>query len=568
MDPNSAFFKRSLQVVDRFLQTAVVIDDRAFRREERVEALPQLIEAPPTPSTSVPVGEQPIEDNPKASPVLAIVPVPDTDPHGLDAEAVIDSFARRGIVCSVLKRVPDENPAEPGQSARRLFSPADILIIDWQVHREDGSDTNEETLEFVETAVKDSARDTPRQLRLIVVYTGATDLLDVVDKVEGRLKDAGSNPVKDGDFAFRAGAVRVVILGKPSKYRGGESKNQQVANDSDLASRAAVEFAVMTAGLVSNVALSSLAEIRRATHRLLSRFGPHLDAPFLSHRALLDPPDSGNEHLVPLIVSELEAILEDQIPPDLLSDDSIRDWLLTRNDPTPLLDSSPALTTPEKARRAVKEICLMGVNEHASFSIPTQPTWLKKIADGKGAVDLAKLTDVIAAERLADANERLEILMSLRPRYGPKRPALALGSLLSSVDENETAYWLCLQPSCACYIRTNPPRRRAFPLLKLDPGVERFNVLAESDGTFIRLRWLPQPHRQRMVEFEANSPSGAVVADSVDGKFWLSAADSGLKYRWLGDLKFAQAQRVAQAMAGEAARVGLTESEWLRRMAK
>jgi hypothetical protein len=567
MDPNSAFFKRSLQVVDRFLQTAVVIDDRAFRREERVEALPQLIEAPPTPSTAVAVGDQPVQESPKPSPVLAIVPVPDTDPHGLDAEAVIDSFARRGIVCSVLKRVPDENPAEPGQSARRLFSPADILIIDWQVHREDGSDTNEETLKFVETAVKDSARDTPRQLRLIIVYTGATDLLDVVDKVEERLKDAGSNPVKDGDFAFRAGAVRVVILGKPSNYRGGESRNQQVVDHSELASRAAIEFAVMTAGLVSNVALSSLAEIRRATHRLLSRFGPHLDAPFLLHRALLDPPDTGNEHLVPLIVSEFEAILEDQIPPDLLSDDSIRDWLLTRTDPTPFLDNSPALTTPDKARRAVEEICVMGVYQHTQFSTPTQPTWLKKIADGKGVADLGKLTDIIAAEHLPNSNERLEILMSIRPRYGPKRPALSLGSLLSSVEENGTFYWICLQPACACFIRTDGPRR-AFPLLKLDLLDERFNVLVESDDVFIRLRWHPHPHRQRMVEFEANSASGAVVAESIDGQFWISAADSSVKYRWLGDLKFAQAQRVAQAMAGEAARVGLTESEWLRRTAK
>jgi hypothetical protein len=567
MESNSAFFQRSLRVVDRFLQTAVVIDDRAFRREERVEPMPQLIPEPPTPSTAVPVDERQVQPGSEATPLLVIVPVPDPDPHGLDAEAVIDSFARRGIVCSVLKRVPDENPAEPGQSARRLFSPADILIIDWQVHRADGSDTNEETLEFVETAVKDSARDTPRQLRLIIVYTGATDLLDVVDKVEERLKNAGSNPVKDGDFAFRAGAVRVVILGKPSNYRGGESKNQQVVSHSEIASRAAMEFAVMTAGLVSNVALGSLAEIRRATHRLLSRFGPHLDAPFLAHRALLDPPDSGNEHLVPLIVSELEAILEDQIPPELLSDESIRDWLVTREDPMPLIDNSPGLTTAEKARRAVEEICVSGVHQHAQFSVPNQPTWVKKIADGKGVADLGKLTDIIAGEHLVDGNERLEVLMSLRPRYGPKPPALALGSLLSSVEEGGTFYWLCLQPACACYIRTDGPRR-AFPLLKLDLANERFNLLAESDGAFIRLRWHPHPHRQRMVEFEANSPSGAVVAESIDGKFWISAADSGLKYRWLGDLKFAQAQRVAQAMAGEAARVGLTESEWLRRTAK
>jgi hypothetical protein len=567
MKAGSEFFKRSLDVAKRFLQTAVVIDDRAFLTEQIVEATPHAVATPPTPSTAIPPAKS-NEELSGDSGDLRAMSVPDSNPHRLDAEAVIESFAQLGITCSVLKRVPHQNPAAAG-TAHELFEPADILIIDWQTRRSDGSDSHAETLNFLETAVTDSTRSTPQQLRLVVVYTGAIDLLDVADQVGGRIRAAiGTAPKKDGEFAFEVGPIRVVVLGKPSNKRTEQGKNQQIESDTDLASRAVSEFAIMTSGLVSNVALDAMAEIRRATHRLLSRFAPELDAPFLTHRALLDPPNTGNEQLVPLIVSELEAILEDKVHGDLLSDDSIREWLATRGNPFPFVEDAPHITTDAQAKQATDDLCIKGVNQHETFSVPDEPTWVKKIANDKDASKLGKLTNLIAAEEISTGNEKFEALMSLRARYGGNPPMLSLGTILKSTsDEEGDKFWLCMQPACDCYIRSGGPTR-GFPLLLMRVVAERFNLLAQDDGAFVRLRWDAKPYKIQMVVFQANSPNQAVMSQLEGTKFWFQSADTGTRFRWLGELKFPQAQRVAHSLSSETARIGLTESEWLRRSAK
>jgi hypothetical protein len=569
MRPGSRFFDRSLAVAQRFLQTAVVIDDRAFLRRELIEPLPHTVPEPPTPSTAAPIGseESKATISGDATP-RAVTSVPDADPHRLDAETVIESFAKSGIICSVLQRFPDENPAASG-TAHQLFDPADILIIDWQTRRADGTDSHEETLRFLGTAVAESTRESPQQLRLVIVYTGAIDLFAVAAEASRKIESViGTAPQKDGEFAFQLGPIRVAVLGKPSNKRTAECKTQQIEGDADLASWATKEFTIMTSGLVSNVALDAMAEIRRMTHRMLTRFSPALDAPFLAHRALLNPPDEGNTHLLPLIVSELEAILEDKVHADLLSDDSVRDWLATRTNPLPFVDDAPLITTEAQAKQAVDDICIKGVRQHTTFAVPDQPAWIKKFANDKDAPKLGKLTDIIAAEKTEGGNERFEILMSLRPRYGTTTPMLALGTILKSINAAETSdYWLCMQPSCDCYIRTGGPAR-AFPLLLLRSTDEHFNLLAEDGESFIRLRWDAKPYKVQMIVFEANSANQAVVSQREEKGFSFQSADPKIRLYWLGELKSPQAQRVAHSLSSETGRVGLTESEWMRRSAK
>lgn len=566
MDKSSRFFEMSLKAAQRFLQTAVVIDDRAFRQNEVHEPIPQIIEAPPTPSTSAPSADVLFQDELiTVEPKENVVPLPDPDPHGIDAEKVIRSFAELGIVCSVLQRFPGENPADVGTSGEKLFVPSDILVIDWQVHDKNGFDSNEETLKFLEKSIAKIAGDTPHQLRVTIVYTGAQDLLKVAEKIEQRLKDRVKLPLqKDGKFAFQIGASRIVVLGKYSRIRSPESSKQQVGSDEDLAAWATREFTAMTAGLVSNVALDALAAIREVTHRFLTRFASALDAPFLAHRSLLSPPSDGNSHLLPLIVSEIEGILEERLGDDFLSDQMITDWLNTRPDPKPLLAGISTIETTEQARQVVRDVCLRGAHGYGEFSIPNQPGWVKKLAEGKGVSDLQKLTDLIGAENAQNANERLEELMSLRPRYGKKPPALTLGTLLKSQPESsDPLYWLCLQPACDCFIRTGGDRR-AFPFLSVTKSEQQFNLLACHQGSYIRLKWEPRLHNIQMFEFQANTAARAVISREIEGVFRFRTVDN-TEFQWIGELKFPQAQRIANSLAAASARVGLTESEWLRR---
>jgi hypothetical protein len=570
MNQTSNFFSRSLSVATAFLQTAVVIDDRAFRDERNPpEALPGPLLAPDTLATAETSAETLPQISAKADD--SISEKADPNPHGIDARAVIDSFAQFGIVCSVLRRAEDEDLTLVDDRAHRLSAAADISVVDWQVHNADGSDSSEQTLNFLQAAVRESIESQPQQLRLIIIYTGSLDLIGVGAEVAKCLESAaGVAPFQESELAFRIRGIRVVVLGKPSNKRPIQVHSHEVESDAQLAKRAAQEFAIMTAGLVSNVALASLTEIRRATHRLLTRFESKLDAPFLSHRALLNPPNEGNEQLIPLIVAELEAILEEQVSQDLLSDDAITDWLSTRPDPLPLIDAAPNIKTTETARQAVRDLCLKGVKQYKDFAVPSEPSWVKKLANDKANTSqLGKLTNLIAGELADGSNEALELLMSLRPRYNKQPPMLSLGTLLSSFEfkERTTAYWLCLQPACDCYIRKDGPRR-LFPLLRLRATDDRFNLIVEGPIEVIRLRWEPRPYQLQMFEFESNSPSKAVHSIAYKEAFWFLPPDRARRFRWLGQLKFPQAQRVAQDIASEAARVGLTESEWLRRIAK
>jgi hypothetical protein len=69
-----------------------------------------------------------------------------------------------------------------------------------------------------------------------------------------------------------------------------------------------------------------------------------------------------------------------------------------------------------------------------------------------------------------------------------------------------------------------------------------------------------------MFEFEPNSPAKTVLATDENDAYWFhTAGNNGVRFRWVAQMKFPQAQRIAQHLASEAARVGLTESEWLRR---
>jgi hypothetical protein len=286
---------------------------------------------------------------------------------------------------------------------------------------------------------------------------------------------------------------------------------------------------------------------------------------------LLNPPSEGNEQIIPLIVSEVEAILEDQISEDLLSEVAITNWLQTQPDPLPMLAGSSKIKTEDVARLTLKDLVIKGVGGHAELPVPNHPGWAKKLAEDKDPAQIVALTNLIAGESIDGLNEEFELLMSLRTRYRDTPPMLTLGTLLRSGDlderSNTLAYWLCLQPACDSYIRSGESRRR-FPLLELTPSNRKFNLIAKEDTGIVYLRWEPKPYRIRMIEFEANSPSRTVLAVRENSGFWFVPTIRSLRFRWIGELKFPQAQRVAQALGSAEARVGLTESEWLRRNAK
>ncbi len=563
MNRETDFFQRSVAVAREFLQTAVVIDDRAFQVEDEPEPVGEII-APPTPTTAEPRGSEPAltptPSKPKSS-ARSTEAAAHPDLHGFDPRQVIDGFASHAIICSVLTPKPNDRHVSPENRLSRLADVADILVIDWHIDLGEGEST-EKTLELIETAVRQNSEETPRRLQLIAVYTGEIDLLGVAEcvkrRLEARLDSEQVQP--DGQFAFRTGAVRIVVLGKKTVAgRTPEAQSQEVDFE-ELASRTITEFACMTAGLVSNVALTALTRIRLDTHRILDRFSPRIDAAFLVHRALLESQQEADEHLAPIIAAELQAIIQEA--GTHISDVEIKDWLIARQ-MRHSTHTEWGFAAQEDEQKLLLQLCTRGCEALPGDELPQKLEWLKDVSPPRGCSALDRLVEFIGGRVLPDSNEELAMLMGLNTRYSAEPPHLTLGTLVLLDQDSGKSYWLCLQPRCDSVRVTRP---RDFPLLRLSQSNNRFSVVVRVGTNFVRLRIDPRPFKLQTVSFKPDRSKGLVLATTdPEGRHWFQSRDQARRYQWIGELKFEHAQRAVQAFASQNSRVGLTESEWQRR---
>ena len=183
-------------VVESFLQTVVVVDDQALTSREGVE--PASVE------------EQP-EEAARGRGVHSGLRAPaEPEEHDLDPKAVTDAFAQHGLV-----RLPPPN--EEGEDIDEMFlraaRRADLVILDWVLHRDEGR----KTLKLVEKILEDDEHPARRRLRTIVIYTGQPDLHDVAEKLAQTIESAYSDcelELDDDGLTMTKGPVRAAVFAK------------------------------------------------------------------------------------------------------------------------------------------------------------------------------------------------------------------------------------------------------------------------------------------------------------------------------------------------------------------
>jgi hypothetical protein len=122
----------------------------------------------------------------------------------------------------------------------------------------------------------------------------------------------------------------------------------------------------------------------------------------------------------------------------------------------------------------------------------------------------------------------------------------------------------CVQPRCDC-IRLSS--KRSFPFLPLMPDKSWFDFVLPDAGQFARLRVMRKPHQIKLVCFMPGADdSGVIVAHEEDGQLYFRDIEQ-TRYQWLGELRGDHALRLSNEFASTVGRVGLDESEWLRRWA-
>lgn len=545
--PRKTFSSDAEEVAAAFLQTAVVVDDESFKPEtagRRAEAQVQAEAVTKRPGRRRSASAEPAEP---AGEVEGL------SEHDLDPKAIIDAFARTGLVCAVLSPSLDEDPSATLLPAARR---ADLVVLDWVMHEDDGDRTKKliaEILQSDEEAVR-------RRLRTIAIYTAQDDLRGVAGGVKEILEtqylDCELVEI-DGGLTFERGAVRMTVLAKPDIALTDDLLDRQV-DVSELPKRLISEFSALAAGLVSGVALASLAALRDDAHRVLQALPAELDASFLGHRSALAVPEDAKEGLVDLIASELMAVLHDHDVGVHADHAHIRRWLDERAADTPGLGQvekgEGAVAFDQERLRLVVKNGLGSKEGRAEVSkgwSGTKDSHLTHVQ--RHATELFANTTEEAVASDALLMER----MMVRTRYARPKRRLTLGTLVRDV---EGTYLLCVQPRCDSVRIGN---RRAFPFLVAEAPKPRKGpdlVVAEPDGKLVRLRVPRDPYTMRLIVCKGSG--GVCLAEAVDDALHFATENTPLT--WIADLEDEYGQRFAGQLAANLSRVGLDEHEIMR----
>ena len=528
---SKTFTELSQEVAEKFLHTIVFVDDQArFIEQKR----PTELEKPGRRGGQ---GKDAQESSDKRN------------THELDAKKVIDVFASKKMVCSVLKPGEGEDPLG---LATKAAERADVLILDWRIYDDDG----EKTMGIIGNILASDSTENQR-LRLIIIYT-AENIAGISKKIEEKYN--GDFKVDDKGFTFSRGHLHLAIFAKegvdvPEEYK------DRVLSVNQLSEQVSVEFAKITAGLVSNVALESLAVLRDNTHRIMGRLGAEMDPPYLTHRALLPNPGDAMNHAIDIIASEFRALLDTYEVGEKANLRAIEAWVDLKSREGTSFEVE--VTNNDRKPVSLRDICewqRVGIEKY---------DWGGSLSNKKQKNIYKTLTQTFCVEGM-DATEldhRLAILTSLKNRYGrfEHRPILTLGAIIKSESSRE--FWLCVQPRCDS-VRIWGERNFFFLHLEVVDGDNNFDiVLEDKENEFKKLRIHYKIYESANFKFAPDGSEEQVIRAKEENGMFVFDTTNKKRFEWVSELKSEHAQRIANDFAAKLSRVGLDESEWLRRWA-
>ena len=519
------FGPRSRDLAQRFLQTAVVVDDEAHMARGRTDGpraevvAPSRHTLPSSQDDQGPIGRGPV--------------------HTLNAGSITDAFSALGVICGVVG---------PTESAMGTMRQADIVVLDWLLQNGDPRYALKLLRGLLDGEVDRNS------LRLVAIYTGEARLEEICAVVSAELKEAGLDPVENEtrtEVSYRHG--RVVLYAKSGVNLAEPLRERSVAEE-NLPERLVNDFASMTEGLLPGIALTSLSAVREGEHKILDRFCAELDPAFLAHMACLPDPEDAERQIVTHVAEELRGLMDNAV-----ADESpagvqvVEGWIRCKGD------------GGAGFRFGEKELDLQQTVELATKGLETSDL-------GKSA--FKHLSAGFAGCDVVDLDEQLAWIMSFRTVFNAPPPTLWLGSVVTTVMDTKEAHLICMRPRCDC-VRLDkettfiflplvaPSKFREFKELKIGE-----QIVTKVDGDFTRLGIGLDPSGWILRQFQPTGDDRAVIATrrEPDGGFEFTDA-CGIRYVWRGELKAEYAQRIAQTFAATLSRVAVDESEWLRRIA-
>lgn len=549
-----SFHEYSKEILTEYLGTVAYVDDLIFNKKEELKAFNLGKVSTREMAAKTPEEKIAPKENPEGEKVYKDPEVKKEQLNpNINPSAFTNAFLAKGIHCSLFEIENEDDSLEP---LKKILRKSDVVILDWQMHQDNGR----KAYELLESVIESPGKP---ELRLFIIFTNDPQYKNLLSQIilpKLKEKDIINEIPENIECVFKFGHSKIVVLEKMN----GKASDTAVS-DEDLPNRIIDEFIEITSGLVSNTILKAISVIRRNTHSLLGVFNKNLDAAYLAHRAMLLTPEDSELLLKSTIIDSFDSLLTySQI--NLVNNiEQIEKWV----DESDLPADLPHIVIGKGDKKLDIEVNKENRKKWLKVGwkklIQDQPenqlleSHYESFEKGNGPLFLASMKSFVPDGNFA--SQDFAILTHHKSNFTTPTyiPFLSLGVVVQNGDD----YLLCIQQKCDS-VRIEQDETRNFLFLPLTQKGSYPIVFKNKHGEYIvRKATLNKCHNLSIIKFRQTN-HGIVEADNENGVFIFSSID-GSKFEWVLDLKDSHSQRIANKFAAELSRVGLDESEWLRR---
>lgn len=508
------------------------------------------------------------------------------NPQSLNARTLIKGFAKQKKSCSFYS-IEDEDYNLDKETILNIIPNSDVIVLDWRtIHdsaiiqegeSEEEDDDDESDMpdntgrgKFTLSILENLVAQFQDSLKLILILTGDYDSEEILTSIRQNTEFANFH-VDETNLTLVYQKVKISIYFKPDisgQHLPANVRNKIIAYE-NLPEIINEEFASFTGGLISNTALKTISVIRDNASKLLKIYQKELDPAYLGHRVLLEVPENAEDLLRETILHSIINLINTNQISDKCDMESIEKWIFStpsfKNSSISISNNSINLAGTHPRRVLLKEGFING----------TKKLWTEQGQQGnpsKNAVE--KLWSksinyfIPTDNNHSNINEEFAILTHHKEYFNEPLfiPRLTLGTVIKKNIDNLDYYFICIQPQCNAVRIKEKDKNNNFLFLPLKENKEARKtkiVVKKNDGTFLKLKPVYDANFVKIITFKLTD--GIDFIKSSENKF--TAIEGGVeqKYTWVLDLKDNHAQRIANEFGAQITRVGLDESEWLRR---
>lgn len=546
---NSPFFEKSKEIANNFLQSIVFIDDEAYPTKK-------------------------MEDS----------------AHEFDALKISKAFALKEKICAVYKAETFEDI----NNFKSIAKKSDVAILDWKMKNivnassdDLEADASDDDIRGVYTKqiIKDILIDDKTgkdSLKLIIIYTGDfTYLSTITDEVYDELKSEVPNLQKNLDeFKIESDNFKILIRSKEVNISHALHLERFVLKHEELPDFILEEFTKMTTGLLSNFALLSLTTLRENSHKILTLFSKDLDSAYLSHKSFVPNSEDAEDLLLEILKDSIADLLSYNGIHRIINEELISCWINDNiiDEKHPVLNSKGNKLNPILDFERKKTILIdLLFSTETRVEKKFETIFKTLIADKDQRIEFLKylsnnntklFLNLSEETKEEEINKNFAKLTHHKSLFLPQNiePKLTLGTIIKSTKNDN--YFICIQQKCDSVRIYGAERKFLFLPMSIVKGNDKFDVISPIG---IKLKLNKKSFSIRTIKFIGDTDEGIIKGRKNEfGKYIFEQNYKEIgdeHFEWVLDLKDLHSQRIVAEYASQLSRVGLDESEWLRRWA-